>query len=485
MQINHYVISTTLAVGLLAASALPAAAAQLPDDAASSPIVSAIENQLDANASLPAAYAVVDGSEVTAGGREGADLDTPFVIGSVSKTFTALAVLAAVERGEISLNAPVTEYLPDFELAAEVGDEPIRIRHLLNHTSGIAGIGCNLDGATPVETLPERVEQLRDVTPVSEPGEKFAYCNVGFALLALALEENSATPFATVLQSSVLTPLGMTRTYTDLPTARENGLAEGRSTVMGMPVVRPENPPAATLADGYLVSTVRDLSRYAQFQMGDGTTADGVKLLSPELLDEMHRASVDIEAFAGTELESYALGWFTGDVNGTTVVIHGGTTPRYHATVAMVPSEQRAVVVLVAGQWLSGAGSTSVGAISTLVGIEAAVERLYPISTAVLWFVALLLVLTVAISVWPSRRRRRALRRPRLLSGPLLVLAGIAIVSALIIPAIPETGSLAAALQFGWENTPDLLVLALAWPLLLVILGVRSIVDRARFTPAS
>mgnify|MGYP000081792577 CR=1 FL=1 len=94
MQISHYVISTTLAVGLLAASALPAAAAQLPNDAASSPIVSAIENQLDANASLPAAYAVVDGSEVTAGGREGADLDTPFVIGSVSKTFTALAVLA-------------------------------------------------------------------------------------------------------------------------------------------------------------------------------------------------------------------------------------------------------------------------------------------------------------------------------------------------------------------------------------------------------
>ena len=481
----HYVMSTAIVVGLLATSAVTSAGALSPDDSASNSVVSAIEQQLDANAPLPAAYAVIEGTEVTSGSREGADLDTPFVLGSVSKTFTALAVLVAVERGDFSLDAPITDYLPGFELAASVGDEPIRIRHLLNHSSGIAGIGCNLDLATPGETLHDRVEQLRSVTPISEPGERFAYCNAGFAVLAYALEQHSNTPFADVLQSSVLTPLGMTRTYTDLATARENGLAEGRSTVLGMPVIRPEYPSEATLADGYVVSTARDLARYAQFQMGQGETAKGVPLISPELLDEMHRASTDIPDFAGTELESYALGWFTGDLDGTTVVIHGGTTPRYHATIAMVPSEQRAVIVLVAGQWLSGAASTSAGAVSALVGQDAQIDRLYAISTAVLWLVALLLVLTVAVSVWPSRRRRRALRRPRIVTGPLLVLAGIAVLGVLIIPAIPETGSLAAALQFGWENVPDVFVLGLALPLVLVSLGVRSIVDRARFRPAS
>ncbi len=484
MHINQHVISTALAVGLVAGSVFIPSAIEPVPPSASSPIVSAIESQLDTNAPLPAAYAVVDGDEVTTGGRLGADLNTPFVIGSVSKSFTALAVLVAVENGEMSLDAPVTDYLPDFELAASVGSEPIRIRHLLNHTSGLSATGCNLDTEFPVETLRERVEQLLDVTPATEPGTVFSYCNAGYAVLAHALEERSNTPFADVLQSTVLTPLGMTRTYTDLSTAREHGFAEGRATVLGVPVTRPENPSAATLADGYVVSTASDLARYAQFHMGDGTTEQGVTLLSSELFDDMHQASADTIDFPGTELESYAMGWFTGDVNGTTVVIHGGTTPRYHATVAMVPSEKQAVVVLVAGQWLSGAASTSAAAVSALVGNDAGVDLLYPISTAVLWLVALLLVLTVVVSVWPSRRRRRLLRRPRVMTGPLLVLAGIALVSGLIIPAIPQTGSLGAALQFGWENTPDVLVLALAWPLVLVALGVRSIVDRARLKAA-
>jgi len=70
-----------------------------------------------------------------------------------------------------------------------------------------------------------RVDQLQSVTPESKPGEQFTYCNVGFAILARVLEESSGRPFADVLQSSVLTPLGMTHTYTDMATARENGLA--------------------------------------------------------------------------------------------------------------------------------------------------------------------------------------------------------------------------------------------------------------------
>ncbi|MGV8969959.1 MAG: serine hydrolase [Microbacteriaceae bacterium] len=91
--------------------------------------------------------------------------------------------------------------------------------------------------------------------------------NVGFAILDGVLEESSGRPFADVLQSSVLTPVGMNHTYPDMATACPNGLIEGRTTVMGFPIDRPENGVEAVLADGYGMPTARDLAAYAIFQM--------------------------------------------------------------------------------------------------------------------------------------------------------------------------------------------------------------------------
>lgn len=484
MRDNDWTAISVLITGLMAATlfTMPAAAAAAAatEPATGDSLASAIEAQLDVNAPLPAAYAVVDGNDITFGGRQGAGPETPFVVGSVSKSFTALAVMVAVDRGEISLDAPVTDYFPDFRLAGTVGGDPILIQHLLNHTSGISTTGCNLDAAIPGESLKDRVDQLQFVTPESEPGEQFTYCNVGFAILARVLEESSGRPFADVLQSSVLTPLGMARTYTDMATARENGLVEGHTTVVGFPVIRPENGVEAALADGYVMSTARDLATYAIFQMGDGKTSDGTQLISSDLLKEMHRGTVVVPGFEGTEQANYAMGWFTADVNGTTIVNHGGTTPRYHANVAMVPSEQLAVIDLVAGQWLSGAGSTSAGAVSLLLGQDAGVSQLYGIVTAALWLITLLLILTIVVSWRRSRARKLNNRRPKAFSGPLLVVAGAVLFVGLSLPGIQETGSLRSAILFGWENTPDLLVLVVAWPLALVVLGVRSIVERVR-----
>lgn len=468
-----------IVASILISGLTTAAIITTPQPVAHDSLSAAIEKQLDANAALPASYAIVDGEDITFGSREGAGPDTPFVLGSVSKSFTSLAVMVAVERGEVSLDAPVTDYLPDFRLKAS-GAEPIRIRHLLNHTSGISTVDCNLDSSTPLETVKARVDQLQSITPESKPGARFVYCNVGFAILARVLEENAGDTFAHVLQTTVLTPLGMSRTFTDMQTARENGLAEGYATVMGFPISRPEDGAASALADGYLISTARDLATYTQFQMGNGRTRDGNPLISVDLLHEMHRGTVAVPGSEGTELANYAMGWFTAIVNGITVVTHGGTNPRYHANVAMVPSEHRAVIALVAGQWLSGAGSTSSGAVGLLLKQDAGVSQMYHIVTALLWLVTLLLMVTLVISRRRSLARRRDDRRPRVYAGPLLLIAAVTLFVGLAAPGIQQTGSIAALVQFGWENTPDLLVLVLAWPLVLAALGMRSIVERAR-----
>jgi len=115
MRKNHWTATSVLITGLMAATlfTMPAAASAAATPASSDSLATAIDAQLDANAPLPAAYAIVDGNDITFGGREGAGPYTPFVVGSVRKSFTALAVMVAVDRGEISLAVPVTDYFAE------------------------------------------------------------------------------------------------------------------------------------------------------------------------------------------------------------------------------------------------------------------------------------------------------------------------------------------------------------------------------------
>jgi CubicO group peptidase (beta-lactamase class C family) len=99
------------------------------------------------------------------------------------------------------------------------------------------------------------VRQLRAVTPTAEPGQRFGYCNVGYAVLARLLEQVSGRPFPQVMRTSVLKPMGLTHTFTDGVTARAAGLAEGHTTILGFPVTRPDaaattRPDHASQVDG-------------------------------------------------------------------------------------------------------------------------------------------------------------------------------------------------------------------------------------------
>lgn len=464
-----------MACALVAGSALSGAGPAAAD--ASDPAASAIVEQYRQLPLVPAAYAVVDGEAVTYGGQGGAGPDTPFVIGSVSKSFTALAVLVAVERGELSLDDPVETHLPG--LGLEWAGEPVRLRHLLAHTSGLDTATCNLDLTTPYASLSERVDDLRGHALSRPPGEQFEYCNVGYAVLARVLEVVSGRPFAEVLTTTVLRPLSLTGTRTDVADARANGLAEGRTTVLGFPIVRPEAVSASSLPDGHLISTVRDLATYARFQLGDGTTSSGARLVSAGLLAEAHAQAVAVPQGQG-EQAGYGCGWFTGRVDGRPVVWHGGTTYRYQADIALLPGERRAVVSLAAGQWLAGTKSLTGAAINGLVARPATPSPLYPIVTTALWAAVLLLAATVAGSLAMARRRRRLGRRPRSWATALAVVAALAVPALFVLPALAQLGSLRAVVVWGWEAAPDLLVIEVAWISVLAWIAVRALSARRR-----
>ncbi len=462
------ILSLALASFLLA---VPGSSTAASSDPGSDPAERAITAQYQDMAAVPAAYAVVDGDRTMFGGQHGAGADTPFIIGSVSKSFTALTALVQVQRGVLDADTPVHKYLPDLRL--ERGGEQATLRHLLAHTAGLGRGDCNKDVERTYGSVAARVDDMRGAQLQSTPGTSFEYCNVGYAILARIVEVETGQPFADVLRADVLEPLDLTHTYTDRRQAEAAGLAEGRATVMGVPVGRPEHMVEATLPDGSLISTVRDLAAYARFQMGDGTTANGRRLLSSELLEEMHTAQVNTAGLP-PEMATYAMGWFVGTDDARTVVWHGGTTSRYQADVAMLPKEGRAVISLAAGQWLAGTKPLTDASIAGLLDRTIEPSRMYLISAAALWLAVLALVGTVVTSMVRSRRRRAAGRRPRLWAAILLTLGATLLPVALALPAIQELGSPTASVRFGWQAAPDLLAIECAWVVALFWIGLRA-----------
>ena len=471
------ILSLVLACLLLA---VPGSSSAAPSERSSDPAERAITAQYQNMAAVPAAYAVIDGGRTLFGGQHGAGADTPFIVGSVSKSFTALTVLVQVQQGVLDLDSPVNRYLPDLRL--ERAGEQATLRHLLSHTAGVGRADCNKDVERTYGSVAARVEDMREVQVQSIPGASFEYCNVGYAILARIVEVETGQPFADVLRGDVLEPLGLTETYTDHRQAKSAGLAEGRATVMGFPFKRPEHMAEATLPDGSLISTVRDLAAYARFQMGGGTTSDGRRLLSSALMKEMHTVQVEVPGLP-PEMAGYGMGWFVGADQDRTVVWHGGTTYRYQADVAMLPEEGRAVVSLAAGQWLAGTRPLTEASISGLLDRETEPSNMYLISTTGLWLASAALVGTVVASLLLSRRRRAIGRRPRLWAAVLLTIAAGLLPVVLVMPAIQELGSLARALRFGLQAAPDLLVLEVSWVVALLWIGIKTWVDR-RGTPA-
>ena len=134
---------------------------------------------------------------------------TQFRIASLSKSFTAVAVLQLVEAGQMALDAPIQQYLPSFELATPSAATRITVRQLLNHVSGLADTGF-INGLNGQEqTLADRVTSLRAARPVDAAGAAFHYFDPNYQVLASLVEAVSGEAFDTYLQRHVFAPLAM------------------------------------------------------------------------------------------------------------------------------------------------------------------------------------------------------------------------------------------------------------------------------------
>jgi len=245
--------------------------------------------------------------------------ETLFQIGSISKSFTAIALLQLVERGKLDLHTPVIEYLPWFKIRSEYA--PITLHHLMTHTAGIP-IGTESSVAAESE-----VWSLRELSTGAPPGEFFHYSNTGYKALGLVLEAVTGMNCSDVVKRRVVQPLGMTQTFTSITNDLRTMTAVGY-TLLHDDIPAGRNAELATAAwtestsaDGSISSVAEDMAAYIRMLLRRGVGPEG-RIMSEESFRLMTgRYIQSLDNYHG---EHYGYGVNVEDDDGHQLVWHTG-----------------------------------------------------------------------------------------------------------------------------------------------------------------
>lgn len=268
-------------------------------------------------------------------GHVAASAATNFRLASVTKQFTAMAILILAERKRLSLDDDLTKFFPDYPAYGK----QITVRHLLNHTSGLRAY----EDLTPAE----RTAQLKDLDVLDllkrqagtyfAPGSEWRYSNTGYAHLALIVEKASGMRFAAFLKRNIFDPLHMSGTV-----AFEEGISTVRNRAYGYSEREngfertDQSLTSAVLGDGGIYSSVEDLYRWDQALY---TT----RLVRAETL----QTAVTPAVLSGGKRTSYGFGWEIGEYRGLKTVRHGGSTIGFRTHISRFPEKRFTVIVLI------------------------------------------------------------------------------------------------------------------------------------------
>ncbi|WP_345377523.1 serine hydrolase domain-containing protein [Pseudonocardia yuanmonensis] len=279
--------------------------------------------------------------------------DTVFRVGSLSKTFTAVAVMQLQEQGLLDLDSPVNDHLRAYRLIpARTGWPPATVRHVLTHTAGIrevqhpSGIARQLFGETvPAgRRVPSPAEYYRHgLRVVAEPGSRFRYTDHGFTTLGQLVEDMTGEPFDHYLREHVFGPLGMTDT--DLGRSARIGarLATGYDLTTRGPTPHPDYEIVTTGAAA-AYSTPRDIGRYLAALLGGGANQYGA-ILGPGTLATMFAPQFRPDP----RVPGVGLAFFRGDAGGRLVLEHQGVVPAFTSQIHLAPDAALGLVAFTNG----------------------------------------------------------------------------------------------------------------------------------------
>lgn len=318
-------------------------------------------------------YALIDNGKIVISGQTGKNdpehtipltKDTMYSSGSISKVFTAAAVMRLVDDGKLKLDTPVVQYIPDFKMKDERYNR-ITPRMLLNHSSGLRGTTAGnitlLDDNDTIghDTL---LKELSKQTLKADPGAYSVYCNDGFTLAEILVEKVSGQSFTSFIHSYITKPLSLNHTKTTQDSPNSNQVAGTYH-----PAFEGQLPMESgnDIGAGGIYSTAEDLVRFAQISMG---TKKGI------ISEASIRAMQSEEYKRGLWPEdadnsmNYGLGWdsvrlYPFNEYGIQALYKGGDTFSYHAALVVLPEQKMAAAVLSS----SGSGGLNVGLANELL----------------------------------------------------------------------------------------------------------------------
>lgn len=421
---------------------------------------------------------------------------TPFLLASVTKSFTAVCIMQLVSEGNLKLDAPVRQYLPWFRTANPEAASKITIRELLNHTSGFSTIQGRepfVNSRLKGEGLEAYARSLGEAKLIAPPGNRYEYSNTNYCLLGLIIQKVSGLSYENYVRKNVFEPLEMRHSHTSPAEARADHGSAGYYPYFGFPFAADRIPLArAIVSAAGIFSSAEDMTHYLIAQLNEGRY-DTVAIVPASAMAEMHRPAVRVYNSL-----YYAMGWSVQPIRGKNAIWHDGDGPRFHAFALLVPEKGLGVV------WLINTGYPPAGLLFDSIGFGIADTYMgfKPVSLQtyapfVVQYVrpifAVLLILLVGGMLWtirwlqPARSEAdlKPKRRNRRLAFVLLyALMDFAIAFYLLTVLLPRNDM---SVQLLLYSVPDvgwlliaILVLTLGWGVVRTGLVLRSIYKTLR-----
>lgn len=289
---------------------------------------------------------------------------TLYRVASITKTFTATAVMQLVEQGKLSLEDPVAKHLAWFTPKDADPAQPIRVWHLLSHTAGLVREPPGTDWDELRYSDEAAIKASTAETPLSLPTQtRLKYSNYGFTVAGELVTQVSGVSYAQYLQNRILQPLGMTNSLLLGGTETASGLAVpyGRRLPGRARGVEAQLNRRGVLSAGGLVSNVRDLAKWASFQFNESDDFRG-PVLTGRSLREMHRPRFLVADWS----QGWGIGWRLTRGEKRATIDHGGSLPGYKSILLIEPAMKVAVILLFNAD--DGPRALAIGALKIVAG---------------------------------------------------------------------------------------------------------------------
>ncbi|KXY09989.1 serine hydrolase domain-containing protein [Bacillus wiedmannii] len=349
---------------------------------------------------------------------------TPFAIGSISKSLTALAIVKLIEDKKIKLEDPVQRYLPWFKLKDPQISSTITIQQLLTHTSGIStyeGLALSDKQSKNSTALQENVMKLSNLKLTAPPGEKYQYSNANYIILGALIEAVTNETYSSYMEKHIFQPLNMNGAAASKETAYEKGYLTGYQSWFGIPrksVVSYDNAGAPY---GYITASLEDMIQFIMFL----NRQEHTQFLKKENID-LYLSSL----YKNNSEKSYGFGLRTTNINkGDKMIWHSGSTPDARAEIFILNKSGWSGVILTNKNHVLEEPALSVlknGIISILNGKEPMdPPKNIPFTQIVMSIVIFVLFITSIMLIKKYKHKKTVKKLTWLFVGNLLLLVSI------------------------------------------------------------